>query len=108
MYGALWENKFQWPGRTIARCSLYFVTAIRFYDRQAAMADQPDYAVRAIHADEQAERAASPGLADWASPGLADWVVRGSQELSGAGPSVHRDENRRRQMRVPKVEDRDI
>ena len=28
------------------------------------MADRPDYAVRAIHADEQAERAVSPGLAD--------------------------------------------
>jgi hypothetical protein len=33
MYDALWENKFQWPGRTIARRSLYFVTAIRFCDR---------------------------------------------------------------------------
>jgi hypothetical protein len=28
------------------------------------MADRPDFAVRAIHAAEQAERAVSPGLAD--------------------------------------------
>ena len=28
------------------------------------MAHHPDYAVRAVHADEQAERALSPGISD--------------------------------------------
>jgi hypothetical protein len=54
---------------------------LRYINR--AMADQPDYAVRAVHADEQAERAVSPALSD-------RW--RGSQELPDAGASAHRDE----------------
>ena len=43
-----------------------------------AMTDQPDYTVRAIHADEQAERAVSPGLSDrWraVARAIARWRV---------------------------------
>jgi hypothetical protein len=37
---------------------------VHFAIYQAAMAHKPDYAVRAVYADEQAERAISPSLAD--------------------------------------------
>ena len=62
------------------------------------MADQPDYAVRAIHADEQAERAASPGLADrWRA------VAKSYRTLARQNTEM---KYRRQPMRAPKIEDR--
>jgi hypothetical protein len=62
------------------------------------MADQPDYAVRAIHADEQAERAVSPGLADrWRA------VAKSYRTLARQHTEM---KYRRQPMRAPKIEDR--
>ena len=64
-----------------------------------AMADQRDYAVRAIHADEQAERAVSPGLADrWRA------VAKSYRTLARLGTTEMK--YRRQPLRVPKIEDR--
>ena len=65
---------------------------------QPAMADQPDYAVRAIQADEQAERALSPGLADrWRA------VAKSYRTLARQHTEM---KYRRQPMRMPKIEDR--
>ena len=62
------------------------------------MVDQPDYAVRAIQADEQAERAVSPGLADrWRA------VAKSYRTLARQHTEM---KYRRQPMRVPKSEDR--
>jgi hypothetical protein len=62
------------------------------------MADQPDYAVRAIHAEEQAERAVSPGLVDrWRA------VAKSYRALARQHTEM---KYRRHPMRVPKIEDR--
>ena len=64
------------------------------------MADQRDYAVRAIQADEQAERAISPGLADrWRA------VAKSYRTLARQHTEM---KYRRQPMRVPKIEERDI
>jgi hypothetical protein len=64
------------------------------------MADQRDYAVRAIQADEQAERAISPGLADrWRA------VAKSYRALARQHTEM---KYRRQPMRVPKIEERDI
>jgi hypothetical protein len=64
------------------------------------MTDQPDFAVRAIQADEQAERAISPGLADrWRA------VANSYRTLALQHTKM---KYRRQPMRVPKIEDRDI
>jgi hypothetical protein len=64
------------------------------------MADQPDFAVRAIQADEQAERAISPGLADrWRA------VANSYRTLALQHTKM---KYRRQPMRVPKIKDRDI
>ena len=62
------------------------------------MTDQPDYTVRAIHADEQAERAVSPGLSDrWRA------VAKSYRTLARQQTEM---KYRRQPMRVPKIEDR--
>jgi hypothetical protein len=62
------------------------------------MAHQPDYAVRAIHADEQAERAVSPGLADrWRA------IAKSYRTLARQHIEM---QYRRQPTRVPKIEDR--
>jgi hypothetical protein len=64
------------------------------------MAHQPDYAVRAIHAEEQAEQALSPSLAD-------RWhAVANSYRLLALQHTEMK--NRLRRMRVPKIAVRDI
>ena len=64
------------------------------------MADQSDYAVRAIQADEQAERAISPGLADrWRA------IAKSYRTLARQHTEM---KYRRQPMRVPKIEERDI
>jgi hypothetical protein len=62
------------------------------------MADHTDYAVRAIHADEQAEWAVSPGLADrWRA------VAKSYRTLARQRTEM---KYRRQPMRVPKIENR--
>jgi hypothetical protein len=64
------------------------------------MADHPDYAVRAIHADEQAERAHSPSLADrWRA------VAKCYRRLA----LQHTEMKYRRELnRMPNAKDRNI
>jgi hypothetical protein len=64
------------------------------------MADQPNYAVRAIHADEQAERAVSPALSDrWRA------VAKSYRTLA----RQHTEMKYRRELnRMPNAKDRNI
>ena len=83
------------------RRAINFVTTRNGFcrDIKPAMTDQPDYTVRAIHADEQAERAVSPGLSDKG----ARRGRKSSRTLARQQTEINIDAS---QCKSPKIEDR--